>query len=205
MAFYEWESQRRRKHPGSSGCRTVKSSPSPAGGTGGPIRRRRASSPAPSSPRLPMPSFSASITDARGPLSDRLRALARRPNPRRGPPPAAARPPSARGHDGLPRQSARHQLDSHPMLVAPARPDEPNRLTPPHTFHLPLADPRNNRADGDSICNTPCCFWISGSPRAGGARMPRSNPLIRRSHWTLPHQGSLASVSSEGSSVGPGA
>lgn len=41
----------------------------------------------------------------------------------------------------------RHQifvLDSHLMLVAPSRPDEPTRLTPLHTFHLPLANPRNN-------------------------------------------------------------
>ncbi|MFA5027410.1 MAG: hypothetical protein WC713_05995 [Candidatus Methylomirabilota bacterium] len=35
-------------------------------------------------------------------------------------------------------------MDSHLMLVPPARPDEPTRLTPLHTFHLPLADPRNN-------------------------------------------------------------
>ena len=35
-------------------------------------------------------------------------------------------------------------MDSQLMLLPPARPDEPNRLTPLHTFHLPLADPRNN-------------------------------------------------------------
>lgn len=41
----------------------------------------------------------------------------------------------------------RHQIfvmDSHLMLVAPSSPDGPIHLTPLHTFHLPLADPRNN-------------------------------------------------------------
>jgi len=35
-------------------------------------------------------------------------------------------------------------MDSHLLLVPRARLDEPRRLTPLHTFHLPLADPRNN-------------------------------------------------------------
>ena len=35
-------------------------------------------------------------------------------------------------------------LDSQLMVVSPSTPDEPARLTPLHTFYLPLADPRNN-------------------------------------------------------------